>query len=207
MCKVYLVIALLVMGCKYEVKPIGEQVTDAIKVDTVMADSIAEETRITQIILYEGEGRRIYLEKGDNDFYCYIDSQRVVFNDYYMDDGIYAMSLYSKGRYIYIAGDMMPNSNGWIERFHLYRINTSTFEVRHLGNFAAIHFENSGFKAATARLLNPDAKCTAEEIYAIRSNYYNYDGVLIRKGKKEYDNDDREREYGDTLVNAVRIIC
>lgn len=146
--------------------------------------------------------QRIHLEKKDGYVYCYADTQRVVFNDEYLDEGAFAMLLYPKGKYAYIVGDIVPNSNGWTVRYHLYRVDTLTLEVKHIGNFAAIHFEDSGFKAATARLLNPDAECTADERFAVRDNYYNYDGVLIRKGKNEYAYDDMEREYGDTLVNA-----
>ena len=147
----------------------------------------------------------IHLEKKGGYVYCYADSQRIEFHDEYLDEGAFAMLLYPKGKYAYIVGDIVPNSNGWTVRYHLYRVDTLTLEVKHLGNFAAIHFEDSGFKAATARLLNPDAECTADERYAIQDNYYNYDGVLIRKGKNEYAYDDMEQEYGDTLVNAVGI--
>ena len=144
----------------------------------------------------------IHLEKRNGYVYCYADSQRIEFHDEYLDEGAFAMLLYPKGKYAYIVGDIVPNSNGWIVRYHLYRVDTLTLGVKHLGDFAAIHFEDSGFKAATARLLNPDAECTADERYAIQDNFYNYDGVLIRKGKNEYGYDDMEREYGDTLVNA-----
>ena len=150
-------------------------------------------------------GQGIHLEKKNGYVYCYADSQSVVFNDEYLDDGAFAMSLYQKDRYAYIVGDIMPNSNGWTVRYHLYRIDTLMLSVKHIGDFAAIKFGDAGFKAATARLLNTDAKCTADERYAIRDNYYNYNGVLIRKDKDEYAYDGMEREYGDTLVNAVMV--
>jgi len=103
-----------------------------------------------------------------------------------------------------LIGDLVPNSDGWTVRYHLYRIDTQTLETKHIGDFAAIHFEDDGFKAATARLTNPDAKCTADEVFAIRDNYYNYDGTLIRKGEKEYQYTDMLKQYGDSLVNTER---
>lgn len=146
--------------------------------------------------------RGIHLEKEDGAVYCYADTQRVVFNDDYLDYGAFAMMLYPKDRYVYVAGDIMPNSNGWTVRYHLYRLDSLTFETKHIGDFAAIHFEEDGFKAATTRLTNPDATCTAEEIYAIHDVYFNNEGQKIRESKEEYRYDEMERIYGDSLVNA-----
>lgn len=147
---------------------------------------------------------KIYLEKDSGLFYCYADSQRVVFNNDYMDGGAMAMMLYSKDSSVYVIGDLVPNSDGWTVRYQLYKVDCQTLETKHIGDFAAIHFEDDGFKAATTRLTNPDAKCTADEVFAIQDNYYNYDGTLIRKGEKEYRYDDMTKQYGDSLVNAER---
>ena len=119
-----------------------------------------------------------------------------------MDDGAMAMLLYQQGNYAYVVGDIVPNSNGWTVRYHLYRVDTKTLKTKHIGNFAAIHFEDNGFRAATTRQINPDATCTAEEVFLMRDNFYNYDGTLIRKGEKEYDYDEMIAQYSDSLVNA-----
>lgn len=148
------------------------------------------------------QGYHIHLEKDSGLVYCYADSQRVVFNNDYMDGGALVMMAHVTDRYVYVVGDLKPNSYDKTERYHLYRIDKQTLETKHIGNFAAIHFEESGFKAATTRLTNPDAKCTADEMFSIQDNYYNYDGELIRKGENEYPYEDMIREYGDTLVNA-----
>ena len=116
---------------------------------------------------------KIYLEKDNGLVYCYADSQRVVFNNDYMDGGAMAMMLYHIDSCVYVIGD-----------------------------FAAIHFEDDGFMAATTRLTNPDAKCTADEVFAIRDNFYSHDGTLIRKGEDEYSYDDMIAQYSDSLVNA-----
>lgn len=147
---------------------------------------------------------KIYLEKDSGLFYCYADSQRVVFNNDYMDGGAMAMMLYSKDSSVYVIGDLVPNSDGWTVRYQLYKVDCQTLETKHIGDFAAIHFEDDGFKAATTRLTNPDAKCTADEVFAIQDNYYNYDGTLIRKGETEYRYDDMLKQYGDSLVNTER---
>ena len=144
----------------------------------------------------------IHLEKDSGLVYCYADSQRVVFNNDYMDGGAWAMMLYSKDSSVYVIGDLVPNSDGWTVRYQLYKVDCQTLETKHIGDFAAIQFEDNGFRAATTRLTNPDATCTADEVFAIQDNYYNYDGTLIRKGENEYPYDDMIKEYGDTLVNA-----
>ena len=144
----------------------------------------------------------IYLQKDSGLVYCYADSQRVVFNNDYMDGGALAMMLYAKDSSIYVIGDIVPNSDGWTVRYQLYKVDTQTLETKHIGDFAAIHFEDGGFKAATTRLTNPDAVCTADEVFAIQDNYYNYDGTFIRKGENEYSYNEMPKEYGDTLVNA-----
>ena len=147
---------------------------------------------------------KIYLQKDSGLVYCYADSQRVVFNNDYMDGGAMAMMLYHIDSCVYVIGDLVPNSDGWTVRYQLYRVNSQTLETKHIGDFAAIHFEDDGFMAATTRLTNPDAKCTADEVFAIRDNYYNYDGTLIRKGEKEYQYTDMLKQYGDSLVNTER---
>ena len=131
------------------------------------------------------------------------DSQKIAFGDIYLDDGAKAMLLHQQDKYVYVVGDIVPNSNGWTVRYHLYRLDTLTLETKHIGNFAAIHFEDDGFKAATTRLTNPDAECTADEIYAIHDVYFNNEGQQISESKVEYRYDEMERIYSDSLVNAV----
>lgn len=144
----------------------------------------------------------IHLQKDSGLVYCYADSQKIAFSDIYLDDGAMAMMLHQQGNYAYVVGDIVPNSNGWTVRYHLYRLDTLTLETKPIGNFAAIHFEDNGFRAATTRQVNPDATCTAEEVFLMRDNFYNYDGTLIRKGEKEYDYDEMIAQYSDSLVNA-----
>ena len=148
---------------------------------------------------------KIYLQKDSGLVYCYADSQRVVFNNDYMDGGAMAMMLYPKDSCVYVIGDLVPNSDGWTVRYQLYRVNAQTLETKHIGDFAAIHFEDDGFKAATARLTNPNATCTADEVFAIHDNYYNYDGTFIRKSENEYTYNDMLIGYSDSLVNASKL--
>lgn len=144
----------------------------------------------------------LYLEKDSGSVFCYADSQRITFNDEYLDNGAMAMMIYPKGRYAYVIGDIVPNSDGWTVRYHLYQIDTQTLETKHIGDFAAIRFEDNGFKTAITRLTNPEATCTAEEVFAIHDVYFNEEGQQIRESKTEYRYDEMERMYGDSLVNA-----
>ena len=197
-----LLCALFLVACKEQNNKVAEQQAPINPTPNIVAeDSITELPRIVQKTIYEDKNHRIYLEKAGGEVYCYADSQRVVFHDDYMDLGAMAMFFHrpANSRYVYIVGDIVPNSDGWTVRFHLYRMDKHTFAVKHIGNFAGIRFESNGFKAATTKLLNPDAECTADERFAVRDNYYNYDGVLLRKG--EYY-DDMEKEYGEELINA-----
>ena len=112
------------------------------------------------------------------------------------------MRIFRKDGRVYMIDDIMPNSNGWTVRFQLYRVDTLTNNDSHIGDFAAIHFEENGFKAASARLVNPDARCTADEEWVVHDEYYNYDGTLLRKDPKEYHYYGMKKIYGDSLVNA-----
>lgn len=147
---------------------------------------------------------RIHLGVDSGFIYCYADSQKIIFNNDYFDGGAARILLHQNGKYVYAIGDLIPCSNGWTVRYVLCRIDIQTLETKHIGDFAAIHFDRNGFKTAIARLTNPDAGCTAEEVWVMHNNYYTHDGVLIRKDKNEYYYDDMKREYGDTLVNVSR---
>ena len=110
--------------------------------------------------------------------------------------------IYKKNGRVFLIDDSMPSSNGWTVRFLLIMTDTLTDESTEIGHFAAIHFENDGFKAATARLVNPDAQCTADEVWVMHDEYYSYDGTCIRKDEREYDYDEMCKTYGDSLLNA-----
>ena len=69
---------------------------------------------------------------------------------------------------------------------------------------AAVNFDKDGFKIAKCRLTNPDAGCTAGEIWVMHDSYYNVYGKKIREDKSEYDYERMEKEYGESLVNAQR---
>ena len=150
-------------------------------------------------------GHRIHLVKDtiETGFVsCYADSQKLVFNDGLLDGEGVAVLLYTNGRYAYVVGDLLPHGNGWTVRYHLHRVDTQSLETKHIGDFAAIYFEENGFKVATARLTNPDAICTADEVWVIQDNYYDNEGNFINKGEYEYLYDDMIIEYSDSLVNA-----
>lgn len=189
---------LFVVSCNQQSRNVQKQ-QDSPKQGIVKNSTPSKE----QMTIYEDGKHRIYIEKEDDEVYCYADGQKVVFHDDYLDEGAMAMFFHCPAncRYIYIVGDIVPNSNGWTVEFHLYRIDKRTFAVKHIGNFAGIRFESNGFMAATTRLLNPDAECTADERYAIRDLFFDYNGRLVRKGKNEY-RDGFSEKYGEGLINA-----
>lgn len=203
---------LFAIGCKHGAgtERIG-QTEDTLKIDLTTADSlrenyIEETTEREQITIYEREGHRIYLEKRGNEVYSYIDSVCICHNS-----ATYAHHP-ANCRYVYHAVDIRPNSNGWIMRFWLSRIDTLTFTREWVGEFAAVRFETNGFQIATARCLNyKDAPCTADEIWAIKNNFYNYDDEFnftndyyndAEMSEDEYYYCDMEKYYGSELINA-----
>ena len=198
---VMMLCALLMVTCKQQGNTVSEQ--ENLK---VAEDSIMDEPNPVQMTIYEGQEHRIYLEKVNGEVYCYADSQRVVFNDDMLDGG--AIGIYyhqpDNSRYIYIIGATSFNGKGgWETGFHLYQMDVHRLSLKHIGNFAGIRFEDNGFKAATARLLNPNAECKAVERYAIRDYFFDNNGKLIKKGKNEYESPNGE--YDEGLVNVVGI--
>jgi len=109
------------------------------------------------------------------------------------------------GEIIYLVGDFTPNSNGWTIRFPIYKVDAKTFEVSFVDDGAAVNFGKEGFKIAQCRLTNPDADCTADEIWVMHNSYYDINGKKVREDKSEYSYDAMEKEYGDSLVNARKM--
>ena len=156
-----------------------------------------------KMTVYKDENHTISVGKEYNHsrLYCYVNNQRVVFNDKHLDEGAFGLYFFQT-RYVHIIGDIGPNDNSWTVRYHLYSLNMSTLELKHFGNFAAIKFVGGWvIKTATARLKPSDD--AANEVYAIKDNFYNYDGALIRKGEDEYTYDDMEKEYSTPLTDAL----
>lgn len=56
---------------------------------------------------------------------------------------------------------------------------------------------------ADARLTNPDADCTANEIWVMHDVHFDVNGNKIREDKKEYDYKRMKQKYGEDFVNTT----
>ena len=161
-------------------------------------------------IIYDENGRLIYLSVVSDLVSCYTQKgdnqpQKLFFGHVYGEDGFPMMYSHRYGNNIFLVGDFVPNSNGWTVRFPIYRINAENFDMSFIAEGAAVHFEKDGFKVAQCRLTNPDADCTANEIWVMHNSYYDIYGKKKREDKSEYDFEAMKKEYGDSLVNERRI--
>ena len=168
---------------------------------TVIADG--------QVVIYDEGGRLIYLSIESNQVSCYTQQgndspKKVIFGHIYGNDGFPIMYIHRYGDNVFLVGDFTPNSNGWTVRFPVYKIDAKTLNMSFVDDGAAVNFGKDGFKIAQCRLTNPDADCTANEVWVMHNSYYDTNGKKIREDKSEYDFGAMEKEYGDSLVNAHR---
>lgn len=166
-----------------------------------------EETFRESKRIFQASDRELYLERDSLSYYCYSVKngvrERMKFGNMYLDDGAPSLTYYKYSKYIYIVGDINPNSNGWTCRFFLYRINTDDFSMKLINAGAAIRFTPKEIVIAEARLTNEDkAECTADEIWVMHDVHYDIHGNRIREEKKEYDCRELEHRYGEELVNS-----
>lgn len=56
---------------------------------------------------------------------------------------------------------------------------------------------------ADARLTDPDADCTANEIWVMHDVHFDVNGNKIREDKKEYDYKRMKQKYGEDFVNTT----
>ena len=98
---------------------------DKIAVQTTVTDSMpAEESdeSVKRYTIFKKSGKELYIERDSLwSMYCYTIKngvkRKMVFNHEYLDDGACEYSYYSYGKYLYLVGDIKPNSNGWTSRY------------------------------------------------------------------------------------------
>lgn len=178
------------------------QQKEGIEVNEDEEDAFRESMRI-----FKASDRELYLERDSSATYCFTVKkgvrEMVKFGNMYLDDGAPSLTYYKYSKYIYIVGDINPNSNGWTCRFFLYRINTDDFSMKLINAGAAIRFTPKEIVMAEARITNEDkAECTADEIWLMHDVHYDINGHRIREEKKEYDCRELEHRYGEELVNS-----
>ena len=124
--------------------------------------------------------------------------------DDYLNDGVPGMSGFASpdGRYVYVVGDILANSTGWVSTFIIYQIDTKTLKAKLVNAVAAIRLEKNGFTVASmARSITPEASCSAEMDFAFEDITYGFDGK-VRKKSKEYASSEIETRYGNSLCNV-----
>lgn len=191
-------------------QPKERQVEGAVQVQQENGSEVIEEDEDTfreSKRIFQASDRELYLERDSSAYYCYSVKngvrERIRFGNDYLDDGAFRLTYYQYRKYIYIVGDIMPNSNGWVSRFFLYRINTDDLSMKLIDAGAAIRFTPKEIVMAEARLTNEDeAECTAAEIWVMHDVHYDIHGNRIREEKKEYDCRELEHRYGEELVNS-----
>lgn len=164
--------------------------------------------------LPKGGYRDFFFIHMDNGYvFAIYDSQKNRFYDHllnaddYLDHGVPGMYGFVSpdGRYVYVVGDIMANSTGWIATFAIYQVNTSTLKVKLIYGAAAVKLGKNGFIVASMyKCLTPDASCSAETDFLFRDITFGFDGKVKRKSRA-YPSKEIEKRYGKSLNNIKGI--
>ena len=160
--------------------------------------------------LYAENGRKIYLAFDEGEVSCYTQigdnkPQRIDLRGYeYLGNGYpikYGYPIMYSHRYgnnIFLVGDIVPepNSNEWICRFYISKINAENFDFTYIGDGAAVHFEKDGFKVASSYFS-----------LSVHDSHYDINGEKVREDIDEYQFKDMVYYYGESLVNAQKIVA
>ena len=187
---------------------------DKIAAQKTVTDSMpAEESdeSVKCFTIFKKSGRELYIERDSLwSMHCYTVKngvkRKMVFNHEYLDDGAAELTYFAYDRYLYIVGDIKPNSNGWTCRYSLFRIDKGDFSLKFIYAGAAIHFSPHEIIVAEARLTNPDADCTANEIWVMHDVHFDVNGNKIREDKQEYNYERMEQKFGTGFVNTIGLI-
>lgn len=184
---------------------------DTIALNDTPATAVGiEDTISRQLTIFKRNDTELIIERDTSWYsYCYAVKdgvkRKLVFGQEYLDEGAAELTYYAYDRYLYIVGDIKPNSNGWTCRYSLYRIDKGDFSLKFIYSGAAIHFSPHEIIVADARLTNPDADCTADEVWVMHDVHFDVNGNKIREDKKEYDYKRMEQKYGEDFVNTTGI--
>lgn len=184
---------------------------DTIALNDTPATAVGMEDTIScQLTIFKRNDTELIIERDTSWYsYCYAVKdgvkRKLVFGQEYLDEGAAELTYYAYDRYLYIVGDIKPNSNGWTCRYSLYRIDKGDFSLKFIYSGAAIHFSPHEIIVSDARLTNPDADCTADEVWVMHDVHFDVNGNKIREDKKEYDYKRMEQKYGEDFVNTTGI--
>ena len=183
----------------------------------VSDDSIMEEDSICYLSVYKktlehGQYRDFFIRNGENGyrFMVYDSSEdryhNIDFNaDDYLNGGVPGITAFASpdGRYVYVVGDILANSTGWVCTLIIYQIDTKTLKAKLVNGVAAWRLEKDGFTVASeTRCTTPDAEFSYQMDFAFEDITYGFDGKVKHKSK-EYPSKEIETRYGKN-TNAVK---
>lgn len=156
--------------------------------------------------------RDFFITSGENGYrFMVYDSSKdryhdIDFNaDDYLNGGVPEMSGFASpdGRYVYVVGNILANSTGWVSTFIIYQVDTKTLKAKLVNAVAAIKLEKNGFTVASmTRCTTPDASCSAEMDFAFEDITYGFDGK-VKKKSKEYGSSGIKKRYGNSLYSSL----
>lgn len=220
---VYIIIAALITLNQSCTNKNGEKQKQLIsEVDSVSLRDSIEDTDTLYLSIYKkelenGQYRDFYITRGEDGYiFRAYDSaskqyHRIDFNaDDYMNGGVPGITGFASpdGRYVYVVGDILANSTGWICTLLIYQIDTKTLNAKLVNGAAAWRLEEDGFTVASeTRCTTPDAQCSAEMDFAFVDITYGFDGKIKHKSK-EYPSKEIELRYGknQNKVNGLGVI-
>ena len=192
------------------------------EVDSVtLRDSIVD-TDTSYLSIYKkelenGQYRDFYITRGEDGyiFRAYDSASKQYHNidfnaDDYMNGGVPGITGFASpdGRFVYVVGDILANSTGWISTLLIYQIDTKTLKTKFVNGAAAWRLEADGFTVASeTRYTTPDAQCSAEMDFAFEDITYGFDGKIKYKSN-EYPSNEIEARYGKNHnnVNGLGVI-
>ena len=220
---VFITIAALIMLNLSCTNKNGEKQKQLIsEVDSATLRDSIEDTDTSYLSIYKkelenGQYRDFYITRGEDGYiFRAYDSaikqyHNIDFNaDDYMNGGVPGITGFASpdGRYVYVVGDILANSTGWICTLLIYQIDTKTLKAKLVNGVAAWRLEEDGFTVASeTRCTTPDAQCSAEMDFAFEDITYGFDGKIKHKSK-EYPSNEIELRYGKNQnnVNGLGVI-
>jgi hypothetical protein len=130
---------------------------------------------------------------------CHHNRQEIVFGaDDYLNGGVPGMYAFVSPdkKYVYVVGDILANSTGWVSTFIIYQVNTETLKAKLVNAVAAIKLEKTGFTVASmTRCVTPDTYISSAMDFAFEDITYGFNGKIKRKSK-EYASKEIKKRYG-----------
>lgn len=91
---------------------------------------------------------------------------------------------------LYVLADIHPNSNGWVTKHQLFKIDCESLSATIIADCAGIEATPNGFTIAECRLVNEDTSTSiADQIWLI------HDVQIDWNGNRIFDDKDNEYDY------------